>query len=48
LAGITAEMSVLDVGRGVGGPARFLRATYAARVTGVDLSDSFVDAPRAI
>ena len=46
LAGITAEMSVLDVGSGVGGPARFLAATHGCRVTGVDLSDPFVDAAR--
>ena len=46
LAGITADMSVLDVGSGVGGPARFLAATYGCRVTGVDLSESFVDAAR--
>src|ERR1700730_15815430 len=38
LAGITAGMSVLDLGSGVGGPARFLAATYGCRVTGVDLS----------
>jgi sarcosine/dimethylglycine N-methyltransferase len=44
LAGITADMSVLDVGSGVGGPARFLAATYGCRVTGVDLSEPFVDA----
>jgi sarcosine/dimethylglycine N-methyltransferase len=37
LAGITADMSVLDVGSGVGGPARFLAASYGCRVTGVDL-----------
>jgi SAM-dependent methyltransferase len=43
LAGITADMSVLDVGSGVGGPARFLAATYGCRVTGVDLSEPFVD-----
>src|SRR5215471_6853707 len=36
LAGITAEMSVLDVGSGVGGPARFLAATYGCQVAGVD------------
>ena len=46
LAGITAEMSVLDVGSGIGGPARFLAATYGCRVTGVDLSEAFVEAAR--
>ncbi len=46
LAGIEAGMSVLDVGSGLGGPARFLAATCGCRVTGVDLSESFVDAAR--
>jgi ubiquinone/menaquinone biosynthesis C-methylase UbiE len=46
LAGITVDMSVLDVGSGLGGPARFLAATYGCRVAGVDLSESFVDAAR--
>src|ERR1700719_1890052 len=46
LAGITAGMSVLDVGSGVGGPARFLAATRGCQVTGVDLSQPFVDAAR--
>ena len=46
LAGINADMSVLDVGSGVGGPARLLAETYGCRVTGVDLSDPFVDAAR--
>jgi sarcosine/dimethylglycine N-methyltransferase len=46
LAAITADMAVLDVGSGVGGPARFLAATYGCRVTGIDLSESFVDAAR--
>src|ERR1700716_4515508 len=34
LAGITADMSVLDVGSGVGGAARFLAETYGCRVVG--------------
>src|SRR5215472_14977879 len=46
LAGITADSSVLDVGSGVGGPARVLAATYGCRVTGVDLSEPFVEAAR--
>jgi len=46
LTGIAADTSVLDVGSGVGGPARFVAASYGCRVTGVDLSEPFVDAAR--
>jgi sarcosine/dimethylglycine N-methyltransferase len=46
LAGITADTSVLDVGSGVGGPARALATTCGCPVTGVDLSEPFVDAAR--
>src|ERR1700761_8890647 len=46
LAGITADMSVLEVGPGVGGPARALAATHGCRVIGIDLSEPFVDAAR--
>jgi ubiquinone/menaquinone biosynthesis C-methylase UbiE len=46
LAGITADMSVLDVGSGIGGPARFIAAVCGCRVTGIDLSEPFVDAAR--
>jgi SAM-dependent methyltransferase len=46
LAQITQEMSILDVGSGIGGPARFVAASYGCRVTGVDLSESFVAAAR--
>ncbi len=34
--------NLLDVGSGIGGPAR-LAATYGARVTGIDLSAEFVE-----
>ncbi len=46
LAGITAAMSVLDVGSGIGGPARFLAASFGCDVVGIDLSEPFVDAAR--
>jgi len=46
LAGIDETMSVLDVGSGIGGPARFLAATRGCRVAGIDLSEPFVEAAR--
>lgn len=46
LAGLTAGASVLDVGSGVGGPARFLAARHGCQVMGVDLSPPFVEAAR--
>jgi len=46
LAEIDAGSLILDVGSGIGGPARFVAATYGCQVTGVDLSEPFVDAAR--
>jgi SAM-dependent methyltransferase len=46
LAAVAPGMSVLDVGCGIGGPARFLAAAHGCRVAGVDLSESFVEAAR--
>src|SRR3990170_7442200 len=34
--------SVVDVGSGLGGPARYLASVYGCRVTGVDLTPEFV------
>jgi SAM-dependent methyltransferase len=44
--GLTAGMAVLDLGCGIGGPARYLAATYDVHVTGIDLSPSFIDTAR--
>jgi SAM-dependent methyltransferase len=46
LAEIGAGMSVLDIGAGIGGPARFVAATCGCEVIGLDLSESFVEAAR--
>ena len=35
--------SVLDVGSGLGGPARYLAAVHAVHVTGIDLTPSFIE-----
>jgi MPBQ/MSBQ methyltransferase len=40
---LTAEAWLLDVGAGVGGPARLAAARHGCRVTGIDLSPDFVD-----
>jgi SAM-dependent methyltransferase len=41
LLGPTAGDRVLDAGSGIGGPSRFLAATYGCRVTGLDLTAEF-------
>jgi ubiquinone/menaquinone biosynthesis C-methylase UbiE len=38
----TAADQVIDVGSGIGGPSRYLAATYGCRVSGVDLTPEFV------
>ena len=39
----SASDHVIDIGSGIGGPARYLAATYGCRVSGVDLTDEFVE-----
>jgi len=41
-AGISTGQQVLDVGSGMGGPARWLAHKFGCRVTGLDLTDSRV------
>jgi len=46
--GITAKSRLLDVGAGIGGPARVAAARTGCRVTGIDLSPDFVNVARSI
>jgi ubiquinone/menaquinone biosynthesis C-methylase UbiE len=39
---LKADMHVLDVGSGIGGPARFFAESIGCRVTGIDLTEEFV------
>lgn len=38
--------TVLDVGSGIGGPARYMAFTFGCRVTGIDVTEAFVSAAR--
>jgi cyclopropane fatty-acyl-phospholipid synthase-like methyltransferase len=39
---------LLDIGCGIGGPARWIAAKYGCRVTGVDLTAEFCAAAREL
>ncbi len=45
---LNARSHVLDIGSGLGGPARTLAETYGCRVTGIDLTQAFCDAATAM
>jgi ubiquinone/menaquinone biosynthesis C-methylase UbiE len=41
-------MNLLDIGSGIGGPARYFAWHHGCRVTGIDLTDEFVAVARAL
>jgi sarcosine/dimethylglycine N-methyltransferase len=43
-----ANEAILDIGSGIGGPARWIAAMHRCTVTGVDLTEAFCDAARAL
>ena len=45
---ITEGMNVLDIGSGIGGPARYTAATFGAHVTGIDLTPTYKDIATAL
>ena len=45
---LNADSHVLDIGIGLGGPARTLAETYACKVTGIDLTQAFCNAAAEI
>lgn len=48
LTGLGPRDHLLDVGCGIGGPARTLAAEFGCRVTGVDISEDFCNAARSL
>lgn len=48
LAGFTADQHVVDVGAGLGGPARHLARRVGCRVTGVDLTEEYCRVAREL
>ncbi|ANT63736.1 hypothetical protein AYJ57_25015 (plasmid) [Salipiger sp. CCB-MM3] len=45
---LSPDSRVVDLGCGLGGPARFVAATTGAHVTGIDLTAEFVETGRAL
>ncbi len=41
-SGISKELKILDIGCGIGGPARMLAGDFGCKVTGIDLTREFI------
>lgn len=46
--GLTSGARVLDIGCGIGGPARHIASAYDVSVTGIDLTKDFIDTARRL
>src|SRR6266852_6420497 len=46
--GLCAGATLLDIGCGLGGSARFLAANYSCHVTGIDVTEPFIAAARLL
>lgn len=45
---LTADAHVLDIGCGLGGPARFVASQYGSRVTGIDLTPEYIETGKVL
>jgi SAM-dependent methyltransferase len=48
LTNISGDMHLLDIGCGIGGPARFFATKYGCRVTGIDLTPEYIEVARTL
>jgi SAM-dependent methyltransferase len=48
LLGLQPDLKLLDVGCGIGGPARYFAHHHQCNVTGIDLTDEFIEVARAL
>lgn len=48
LVEITTGMNVLDIGCGIGGPARYFATAFGCRVTGIDLTEEYIEAAQLL